>query len=61
MKEFEKWCKEQIPESLDCREIGIEERGMERGWRAALERIYYAGVLTDLAGDWVREELGKDL
>lgn len=52
MSEFEKWWdkreESQFNDILEC----------EEAWKAALEMIYYKGVLDNtLAGDLIKEEL----
>lgn len=53
MKQFDKW--------LDKRNKGAgiwTTAAYKKGWKAALEMIYYEGVLdSSLAGDLIKEEL----
>jgi len=56
LKEFEKWWnKVSMEEGWDYEEYA------QRGWEAALEWIYYDGVIGDsLAGDLIKEELENE-
>ena len=53
MKEFDKWYKLDWGNSLE------ESCAAERAWRAALEWIKYAGVITDYAEKLIEEELNE--
>ena len=61
-REFDAWLsKETCPlrryPNMNHREVCIAEDT----WKAALEWIYYAGVLTDLPKDLIDEELGNEI
>ncbi len=67
MIEFEKWAKNPKSKFLYSNrgpwfiKGDREYDGAEEGWRAALEWIYYEGVLdSTLAGDLIKEELDNE-
>lgn len=62
MTEFEKWFSKDgsiIPVPGDAGYEGFIER--RKSWKAALEWVYYKGVLgNSLAGDLIKEELDNE-
>lgn len=57
MKEFERWWNKEIrPYIYNPKDKDI----VKAGWKAALEWIYYAGVLTDLPAALIKKELNDD-